>query len=633
MFRSILKCVLIAVIFAIPADKLHADEKYEKFFEFVLINEELISPTALRFERTISWIIKNKEALEVTSKMHVTTLYASYASSVIPISFTIQRGGHVIYAAEPKNFSLEAIKSKEDFDNNERLVSLYVEVPQLQLGDQIQSQYSMVLKSDDVTASAKNWTTNMRPGTIAKRFEYTLTAPQSMKVNLESYGGLSLKASSDGMGRQVWKYIGTLPYVEAPTESAAPPFRDDIPTLLISTYSSWKEVGDYYLAGEAAAMRAGLSQKILAEIVGDAKSDRDIAMAAFRWIQLNLRYDATRISPENRLRPRDLDVVLASRTADCKEMVMVLKAVLTAKGIAAQTVAVHTDSYRSPKIPGFSFNHVMVYIPSLDLYVDSTNRALGFGVIGDVINGKPILKLGENNLEEIHAPSTGNAVDSIENIVVNSDGLIASDLKITTSGSATKFLSGRFPVQPISKQTYIDFLRKFVSKIEVDVATVHMSDEREKGGPLILSATGTLPGRIFTEKDAHAPLFVLPKSTGLGALAYHLPVYQVTPRQSPMLCRFSYTATDDVIYSLPEKYVTHSFGSSKMKLNMGVFIYEREILILKPNVVKIQRRLLAHSDRNICPASDYAIWLDFAREILKDYLTLPIRVSEKVRGE
>ena len=85
---------------------------------------------------------------------------------------------------------------------------------------------------------------------------------------------------------------------------------------------------------------------------------------------------------------------------DCKDHTTLLQALLAVKGIASTPVLINSgDAYTLPEVPAVDiFNHVINYVPSLDLYADSTARYTSFGLLPFDDSGKPVIHSRDINI-------------------------------------------------------------------------------------------------------------------------------------------------------------------------------------------------------------------------------------------
>ena len=89
--------------------------------------------------------------------------------------------------------------------------------------------------------------------------------------------------------------------------------------------------------------------------------------------------------------------MLANRYGDCKDHAALLEALLAAAGIDSTGALINSDNaYRLPRVPTLGvFNHVITYVPSLDLYLDSTAESIAAGYLPSSDLGKPVLLTSE----------------------------------------------------------------------------------------------------------------------------------------------------------------------------------------------------------------------------------------------
>jgi hypothetical protein len=91
--------------------------------------------------------------------------------------------------------------------------------------------------------------------------------------------------------------------------------------------------------------------------------------------------------------PHPAETILDNRYGDCKDHVTLLEALLTAAGIESTPALINLgNAYRLPSAPSLGvLNHVITYIPTLDLFLDSTATNVEFGYLPVADLGKPVL--------------------------------------------------------------------------------------------------------------------------------------------------------------------------------------------------------------------------------------------------
>jgi len=159
---------------------------------------------------------------------------------------------------------------------------------------------------------------------------------------------------------------------------------DDIPTGEIvlaqtsaSSFADWREVGAHFAPHYAVpdVISPEISQ-VAAEIAATHDSQEAQARAALDFVQTNIRYLGIELG-EGGLIPRHPDLTLSRRFGDCKDMVVLLNALLSELGIDAKPLLVSLDLLQrvTEFIPSHSaFDHVitMMELDSGTFFVDPT---------------------------------------------------------------------------------------------------------------------------------------------------------------------------------------------------------------------------------------------------------------------
>lgn len=210
------------------------------------------------------------------------------------------------------------------------------------------------------------------------------------------------------------------------------------PGYAYSTFSSYSQIAQAY--GGPANVKAVPDErirKLADEIAGDAGEPREIAKRLYEWVSANISYAGNCIGL-GAVVPRDLDVVLDNRMGDCKDHATLLQALLTAKGIESTQALINAgETYRLPKVPVASVvNHVITYIPSLDLYADSTAATVPFGSLPRSAAGKPVLLVaGHRDDAKTPALQAGHDWQRMKTVLqIQSDGSVKGTLQLQLNG-------------------------------------------------------------------------------------------------------------------------------------------------------------------------------------------------------
>ncbi len=153
--------------------------------------------------------------------------------------------------------------------------------------------------------------------------------------------------------------------------------------LHVSTYANWDDVGRWYwnLVKEQlivdSKIKAGVAEAV-ADLGKDA-SVRDKVHAIYRHVIRSTRYVGLEFGIHGYKPYRTTDVY-DRKFGDCKDKASLLKVMLAEVGIKSHLVLVRTrDQGTIGKTPASlsAFNHAIVYVPELDLYLDGTAEFSG----------------------------------------------------------------------------------------------------------------------------------------------------------------------------------------------------------------------------------------------------------------
>lgn len=130
---------------------------------------------------------------------------------------------------------------------------------------------------------------------------------------------------------------------------------------------------------QAKIQRTDELKSLVAQITQGKRSDEAKTRAVYDWIRKNLKYTAIFMA-NGGWEPHDTSHILATRYGDCKDHVTLMVAMLQLVGIAAEPVLVNTASefVLDPLPVASSYNHTIVYVPSLRKYLDPTAGELPY---------------------------------------------------------------------------------------------------------------------------------------------------------------------------------------------------------------------------------------------------------------
>jgi transglutaminase-like putative cysteine protease len=236
--------------------------------------------------------------------------------------------------------------------------------------------------------------------------QFIIEAPAALDLQVKTTG-TSLTDRVENVGnirRHTVTYASTA-FAPAELRSVAP--IDVDPMLLVSTFKSYVDFGRAY--GAAALPKATVTPEISAlaeEITKGIQDRRQQAQAIDAWMKKNIRYVAVYLSV-GRVVPHDAASVLHNKFGDCKDKATLMAALLAAKGIASEHVLVNLgNAYTLPEPPTMvALNHVILYLPQFDLYVDPTANFAAFGVLAAEAYDKPVVRVSAKDAKLARTPA------------------------------------------------------------------------------------------------------------------------------------------------------------------------------------------------------------------------------------
>lgn len=386
---------------------------------------------------THDWTTKVLQERAVEGAKRISISYSTnIQKSEVLHAYTLKADGRRIEVPK-SNYQLEVNSGKDQnapvFSD---ITSLTVVFPDVAVGDTIAFAYKLT----QVEA--------MFPGhfsvtnTLSKLVAYddvkiTMDLPSTLWFQAEARQMTEKRVEKDGRVILEWTFQNREPIKSKRLDwSVYDPEKE--PGYTLSTFKSYAELADEY--GLRARPKAAVTlrvQQLADEITKDKKTPREQAKVLYDWVATNITYAGNCIGV-GAVVPHDLAFILDNRMGDCKDHATLLQALLAAKGIRNTQALINAGSiYKLPKIPVVAtVNHVINYLPDLNLYADSTSQSTPFGMLPVSDIGKPVL-LVDGFKEGTTTPSQpiGSNRQHIKSTVTfSSDGSLKGEIDVNLAG-------------------------------------------------------------------------------------------------------------------------------------------------------------------------------------------------------
>jgi transglutaminase-like putative cysteine protease len=319
-------------------------------------------------------------------------------------------------------------------DADARLVA--IAFPDVQAGDRIRYVASYTARREE-TPGGFSRILAADPADRYSSYLVTLDAPADLDLRAAAKG-FSYRAEVSN-GRRLHKWSLRDPPFHAPEEGSVDPL-DLGPYWGFSSFRDWDGAARSFCArAEPMAAVTPEIARLADEITRGRAGVRAQAEAIFGWVSANIRYLSIILGPGG-LVPRPASVVAANRYGDCKDHVTLTRSLLAAKGIASEYALINAAApiYKEYDAPALSFDHVIVYIPELDLYADPTVKDSGLGVPPATLRGKPVLRCGGGKTAFARVPpaaADAETVDVAADVIIGPDGSASGEAVISAAGS------------------------------------------------------------------------------------------------------------------------------------------------------------------------------------------------------
>ena len=404
--------------------------------------------------------------------------------------------------------------------------------------------------------------------------------------------------SAGGKTRHVWHYHNDTAQIPEPDVVA------DIRTLphvAITTVPDYADVGRLYagIFKDHTEVTPEIA-KLAAQLTQGERDHRAQARKLYEWVSANIRY-VNIVLGAGGFVPHKAADVLKNGYGDCKDHVMLLEALLAAKGIKSSPVLIRAgaSTFKLPPAPSpFLFDHLITYIPEFQLFADSTARHAPFGVLPDSDAGKEVVVVATARTAVTPIVSAaGSTITATSTVKVNDDGSADTETRYSSTGAVAVMLRALMAeMQPDQDD---NFFRTVLGP--------GAQGKFQRGQPDVLGESYEFSARYHTVHLANIPgPGALPAALSYKPFSFTMLVGLTLPqsRQADYVCA-SGTFREDVTATLPASASITTLPPSKSYAVEGTAMdvsYETP----SPNIVRERVVLKLDRPSPVCRAADYA---------------------------
>lgn len=386
--------------------------------------------------------------------------------------------------------------------------------------------------------------------------------------------------------------------------------------LMVTTFPDYASFAKSYREAAADPGASDPAIRALAQsLTSHDADDRAKAKTLYDWVRHSIRYVAMFIGQSPAVPHRVTDV-LANRYGDCKDHVALYGALLDAVGIRNEPALIGLGSvYTLPSVPGYgsgAINHIVTWLPDLNLYADSTASSVEFGFLPLADMDRPALLVNTGALARTPAtqPLARTARLQIE-VAPQGEASFAYWVEDAGWSAEIERMNLRLANAQRRDQIAADRLR-FTNLRGAGALTT--SDVDASGGPFATTLRGTLDDVVWPTGTTALP--ALSSLSGGIATATRNWLAERT-RTQPYLCIGG--TFDEVSEITLPKTMRVTEVPADQDLTSDFFRYRSRYLFdPSTNVVQISRTLEARFGKQVCTPDDFRAALPALKTIERD---------------
>jgi transglutaminase-like putative cysteine protease len=393
----------------------------------------------------------------------------SYSTSIQKVevlhAYTLKADGRRIEVPK-SNYQLEVNSGKDkDAPVFSDYTTLTVVFPDVVVGDSVAFAYKLT-QTEAIFPGMFS-----ALGTFPKIYAYddvkiSVDAPAALWLQYEAREMTQKRREQDGRVLLEWTFQNKQPIKSKRRDWSVYDIEKE-PGYAISTFKSYADISAAYgLRARPKAVVTERIQKLADEIVKERTAPREQARVLYDWVATNITYAGNCIGV-GAVVPHDVSFIIDNRMGDCKDHATLLQALLAAKGIDSTQALINAGStYRLQKIPVVStVNHVINYLPGLNLFVDSTSSTTPFGMLPFSSAGKPVL-LVDGFKEGMRTPTSAVNTNrqTMQSVIrIDAEGNAHGNIDVNLKGEFAVGARARFRFAP--KDQDEEFVKHALSRM------------------------------------------------------------------------------------------------------------------------------------------------------------------------
>ncbi|WP_408646996.1 DUF3857 domain-containing transglutaminase family protein [Trinickia dabaoshanensis] len=454
--------------------------------------------------------------------------------------------------------------------------------------------------------------------------------PADMPLYFDARGYVArAPVTSDGRTRYAFDYRHG-PFARA--EFGAVGAANDGDRLMVTTVPTYAAFAERYRdnAKDSSASDAQVAA-LAREITREAPDDGTKAALLYDWVRANIRYVALFLG-ETAAKPHRVIDILHHRYGDCKDHAALYGALLAAVGIRSEPALLASGAvYTLPSVPGYgagAINHVIVWIPALGRYADTTaGGGTAFGFLPPNVMDRPALLVDEGVLTRTPA-TQARARRARLQVDVDESGDARYAYRVEDDGFPAELERNVFRRATSARAVQIARERLRQTGLR-GTAAIETGDVNATSGPFVATTTGAIERLAWPDGVTAVPAL----SSFAGGIASQIDGWLAEPVRTQSYVCIGGTFDEEGVVTLPPGLKLVYMPSDVTIATDPIEYAAHYIFDPVSRTVQITRRLQARFGKQVCTAQAFDAMRDALVRIERDTSAqIVVQAKEKAAG-
>jgi transglutaminase-like putative cysteine protease len=378
--------------------------------------------------------------------------------------------------------------------------------------------------------------------------------------------------------------------------------------LHVSTYRSWEELGNWYrgLIRHQMVPDSRIKERV-AELTKRMRDPREKTSAIYNWVITSTRYVGLEFGIHG-YKPYRAPLVVSRGFGDCKDKASLLVTMLKLAGVEAEFALIRTrDLGHIDESPASlsAFNHAIVYVPSLDLWLDGTAEHHGTSEFPFGDQAASVLRLkskaSEFTMTPVMSPEFNSEKATIK-VLLDPDGDARLETTATIHGASAAVLRRELEAERTRRERFESSLVRSYPGARLGDLEVSPLDDLDGSVDYKYSAFVPRLGKIVNK------VLEVPIDRGLNLTSRFC---RLTNRNHDLVIGHPAQSTKKTVITIPAGHtVSYTPSTAIIESKFGRLAFETRRV---DNEIHLSRRFTMASHR--VETADYAEFVEFCRQV------------------